>query len=162
MKVNEAPEGIYLLPDDKNPNDLSICWYDAPYRTGAIEYIRTDAFIEKALKWYCLDCECNDNCKGKCFFYREFERYLNGDEHALPPKISNSILDEDGFISDNWRYRHFTKKIQDTFIEKACEFLDGVIYDYIELKHANVDTFMDVDNKRFIDDFKKYMEESKV
>ena len=47
----------------------------------------------------------------------------------------------------------------DAFIEKACEFLDGVIYDYIELKHANVDAFMDVDNKRFIDDFKKYMEE---
>lgn len=46
----------------------------------------------------------------------------------------------------------------DSFIEKACEFLDGVIYDYVELKYANVDTFMDVDNKRFIDDFKKYME----
>lgn len=47
----------------------------------------------------------------------------------------------------------------DSFIKKACEFLDGVIYDYIELKHTNVDTFIDVDNKRFIDDFKKYMEE---
>ena len=47
----------------------------------------------------------------------------------------------------------------DAFIEKACEFLDGVIYDYIELKHANVDTFIDVDNKRFIDDFRNYMEE---
>ena len=45
----------------------------------------------------------------------------------------------------------------DAFIEKACEFLDGVIYDYIELKYANVDTFMDVDNKRFIEDFRKYM-----
>ena len=92
----------------------------------AVEAVKkaNNAFIEKALKWYCLDCECNDNCKDtKCFFYREFERYLNGNEHALPPKISNSMLDEDGFISDNWRYRHFTKKIQDVFIEKACEFL---------------------------------------
>ena len=45
----------------------------------------------------------------------------------------------------------------DAFIEKALEFLDGCIPDYIDLKHANVDTFMDVDNKRFIDDFKNYM-----
>jgi len=47
----------------------------------------------------------------------------------------------------------------DAFIEKALKFLDGCIPDYIELKHANVDTFMDVDNERFINDFKKYMEE---
>ena len=45
----------------------------------------------------------------------------------------------------------------DAFIEKACEFLDGCIPDYIDLKHANVDTFMNVDNKRFIDEFRKYM-----
>ena len=45
----------------------------------------------------------------------------------------------------------------DAFIEKACEFLDGCIFDYIELKHANVDTFIDVDNKRFIEDFRNYM-----
>lgn len=45
----------------------------------------------------------------------------------------------------------------DAFIEKALKFLDGCIPDYIELKHANVDTFMDVDNKRFIKDFKNYM-----
>jgi hypothetical protein len=47
MKVNEAPKEIYLLPDDRNPNGLSICWYEAPYETGSIEYTRTDAFIEK-------------------------------------------------------------------------------------------------------------------
>ena len=52
MKANEAPEEIYLLPDDRNPNGLSICWYEAPYRTGAIEYTRTNAFIEKARKWF--------------------------------------------------------------------------------------------------------------
>ena len=45
----------------------------------------------------------------------------------------------------------------DAFIDKALKFLDGCIPDYIELKHANVDTFMDVDNERFIEDFKNYM-----
>ena len=43
------------------------------------------------------------------------------------------------------------------FIKKALKFLDGCIPDYIELKHANVDTFMDVDNERFINDFINYM-----
>ena len=41
----------------------------------------------------------------------------------------------------------------DAFIEKALKFLDGCIPDYIELKHANADTFMDIDNERFIKDF---------
>lgn len=48
---------------------------------------------------------------------------------------------------------------KDAFIEKACEFLDGCIPDYIDLKYANVDTFINVDNERFIENFKKYMEE---
>lgn len=45
----------------------------------------------------------------------------------------------------------------DAFIRKALKFLDGCIPDYIELKHANVDTFMEVDNERFIKDFKNYI-----
>jgi hypothetical protein len=27
----------------------------------------------------------------------------------------------------------------------------------MELKHANVDTFINIDNERFIDEFRKYM-----
>lgn len=45
----------------------------------------------------------------------------------------------------------------DAFIERALEFLDGCIPDYIDLTHANVDTFMNVDTKRFIEDFRNYM-----
>ena len=45
----------------------------------------------------------------------------------------------------------------DAFIEKAREFLDGCIPDYINLKHTNVDTFMDIDNERFIKDFINHM-----
>lgn len=47
------------------------------------------------------------------------------------------------------------KEINSTnsFIEKSLKFLDGCIPDYIDLKHANVDTFIDVDNERFIKDF---------
>ena len=45
----------------------------------------------------------------------------------------------------------------DYFIEQALKFLDGCIPDYINLKQANVDTFIDVDNERFIEDFKNHI-----
>jgi len=124
MKANEAPERIWIDNLDEG------FWFDNPSGNKSIEYTRTDAFIEKALKWYCLDCECNDNCKDtKCFFYREYERYLNGESNALPPKFSGRILDEDGSLSDNWRYRHIITKILDSFIEKACKWLkDNITY----------------------------------
>lgn len=81
--------------------------------------------IEKALKWYCRDCECNDNCKDtKCFFYGEYERYLKGDTDAIPPKLSHCILNEDGDTSDDYSYRHFIKRMQETFIEKAIGWID--------------------------------------
>ena len=51
--------------------------------------------------------------------------------------------------------REVAEKLNDAFIEKACEFLDGCIPDYIDLKHANVDINV---NKKFIDEFRKYME----
>lgn len=87
------------------------------------------------MKWYCLDCECNDNCKDtKCFFYREYERYLKGETNALPPKFADRILNEDGSTSDNWRYRHFTSKMQDAFIKKATEWLKENANHYIEIK----------------------------
>ena len=62
------------------------------------------------------------------------------------PKL-NGVLDKDS--------AEYIRK--DAFIEKAREFLDGCIPDYIDLKHANVDTFMDIDNKRLIKDFINHM-----
>lgn len=57
----------------------------------------------------------------------------------------------------NKHLAEYIKLKKDAFIEKALKFLDGCIPDYIELKHANVDTFMDVDNERFIKDFINYI-----
>ena len=78
MKTN-APKEIYLLPDDRNPNGLSICWYEAPYVTGAIEYTRTDAFIEKAENF--IYSALNDGIMGTCDienFLRLFRNYMKG------------------------------------------------------------------------------------
>ena len=68
--------------------------------------------------------------------------------HPISDEYTEIVAFEDG---DGIEYAH-----TDAFIKKACEFLDGCIPDYIDLKHANVD--INVDNKRFIEDFKNYME----
>lgn len=155
MKANEAPDKIYLNPllMEDGESIVRRCTFERQ-RDSQIEYIRKDAFIEMALKWYCLDCECNDNCKDiKCFFYRQYERYLKGEKDTIPPKFSGRILNEDGSLSDNWRYRHFIIKMQDAFIEKACEMINNINCHYIRYSIAGAS----FDNKQFIEDFKKAM-----
>lgn len=51
MKANEAPEKIHILP---NAHDR---WFEGDIPNGLpnglfVEYIRTDAFIEKACDWF--------------------------------------------------------------------------------------------------------------
>lgn len=152
MKAN-APEKIYLYPYSTD----GIYEVETKPLEGTIEYTRADAFIEKALKWYCLDCECNDNCKDtKCFFYREYERYLKGESKAIPPKFSDRILNEDGSTSDNWRYRHFIRKVQDTFMKKAENFLEMLGYGFTITDNI---THKNYDEEQLIADFRNYMEE---
>ena len=46
MKVNEAPEKIYIQP---NAHDG---WFEAkPYSDNFVEYIRTDTFIDTVCAW---------------------------------------------------------------------------------------------------------------
>ena len=51
MKPNEAPEKIYLFenPIDNTPDDR---WLSKRYCKDDIEYTCTDAFIEKAEKYF--------------------------------------------------------------------------------------------------------------
>lgn len=45
----------------------------------------------------------------------------------------------------------------DTFIEKACEFFGEHLWEYIDVKNVNCDTFINIDGDKLIEDFKKYM-----
>lgn len=160
----EAPEKIYI-PRLEGDETFVHEWDATKFRkyfsreiAENVEYVRTDAFIEKALKWYCLDCECNDNCKDtKCFFYREFERYLKGDSNALPPKFTGSILNEDGSTSDNWRHRHFIIKMQEYFIDKAVEWVENNLYDHYDGNDEFGVCSGFVKSEEFIENFKKAM-----
>ena len=117
----KAPENIYLFenPIDGTPDYR---WLSKRSCSDDVEYIRKDAFMERTLKWYCLDCECNDNCNAdhKCFFRQEYKRYLEGNDNAVPPKFDNAILPNED-AAKNYRYRHYIRKMQDAFIEKACQ-----------------------------------------
>jgi hypothetical protein len=77
---------------------------------------------------------------------------LEGDTNSLPPKFSNTILNKDGSISDNWRYRHFTSKMQDAFIEKAAEYL---------MDYEFNDSPTIADRKKRVEEFKKAMKGEK-
>lgn len=55
MKANEAPERLYLFEGEPILSDRS-----KKLEGADIEYVRTDAFIEKAAK-YLMDYEFNDS-----------------------------------------------------------------------------------------------------
>lgn len=153
MNTNEAPEKLFI--EITHPISDKYTEIIAFEDGDGIEYIRTDAFIEKALKWYCRDCECNDNCPAnhKCAFRDFFEKYLRGNEKALPPKAEYA-LDPEGFTTKNYnyRYRHFIRRMNDTFIEKAAEWFRTHWRDYVGIDKDNVIHFGLWEN-----DFKKYM-----
>lgn len=86
MKANEAPEKIYLFenPVTETPDDR---WLTYRSCDSDIEYIRTDAFIEKALaylneKFYfnnlfygivCTDFHAMEE------MYEDFRKYMEGE-----------------------------------------------------------------------------------
>ena len=145
MKTNKAPDKIYACFGVFGLIQAT----EIMATSKDVEYTRTDAFIEKALKWYCLDCECNDNCKdSKCFFHNTYKRYLEGDTNCLPPKFSTAILNEDGSTSDNWRHRHFIKRMQDDFIEKAKKWFEkhNEWFDPNGVRHCDLEDFEDFIN----------------
>ena len=61
MKANEAPEKIYRTTTYLDNDNGKTLWKKAPV-AGAenIEYTRTDAFIEKAKKWFERQNEWHD------------------------------------------------------------------------------------------------------
>ena len=63
MKTNEAPEKIYLQDSMSTDTigDLWPEWFDAKVSDNSIEYIRTDAFIEKACNFIDERLNFDDN-----------------------------------------------------------------------------------------------------
>ena len=72
MKANEAPEKIYIDPSTDLPK------LSGHIDKNSIEYIRTDAFIEKAISWL----KEQDEMIGVSFqedFLERFKNYMKGE-----------------------------------------------------------------------------------
>jgi hypothetical protein len=88
MKANEAPEKIYLFenPITETPDDR---WLSKRCDVDDIEYVRTDAFIEKACSWLRTHSEadyfelipdanyCGAGNINKKRMIDEFRKYMN-------------------------------------------------------------------------------------
>lgn len=90
MKVNEIPEKIYLSyetddEDYKNHIFIDYMWHRHPSdgkNLKNVEYVRTDAFIEKARKWFEMQNEWVDldgNYKCDMTDFEDFKKYIEGE-----------------------------------------------------------------------------------
>ena len=74
MKTNGAPKKLYLLSNGL----ISYC-----RNTGEdVEYTNTDAFIEKARKWFEMQPEHYDANGVRCYGledFEDFEKYIRGE-----------------------------------------------------------------------------------
>jgi hypothetical protein len=77
MKANEAPENIYI-----NSNIENRTWLIGKGDSSFIKYTRTDAFIEKAKKWFEEQNEWFDpNGVRHCGLedFEDFKNYIKGE-----------------------------------------------------------------------------------
>lgn len=76
MKANEAPERVYL---SKNIFSTYLYQVPDPDDETAVEYTRTDAFIEKAADYIANNMRCNGyTLQTKVKFIKDFKKYMHG------------------------------------------------------------------------------------
>ncbi len=80
MKANEAPYKIYVHV--RANKELGTTWHGKKITNSDIEYTRTDAFIEKARKWFeeqneWFDLDGNRQCDMESF--DNFVNYMEGE-----------------------------------------------------------------------------------
>ena len=51
MKPSKAPKKLYISDSELNDAEHCIIWFKSQQNNNDIEYVRTDAFIEKATLW---------------------------------------------------------------------------------------------------------------
>ena len=73
MKAN-APEKIYLQPSEIKRLPYQNIFCVRPLSDNSIEYIRTDAFIEKAAEW--LNNFYNEDTRS-CLIDEDIEKFIN-------------------------------------------------------------------------------------
>jgi hypothetical protein len=78
MKANEAPEKLYISDSELNDAEHCIIWFKSQQNNNDIEYIRVDAFVEKACKWF-RKIDYDDNEPP----YETTEEFIEGFKKAM-------------------------------------------------------------------------------
>ena len=73
----EAPEKLYLHPTAKGKVGAS--WLTFPLTNEDIEYIRTEAFIEKACEYFAPHINDNSGGYDRAFVLEGFKKYMKGE-----------------------------------------------------------------------------------
>ena len=76
MKANEAPEKIYIHV--RANKELGTTWHGKKITNSDIEYIRTDAFIEKADEFIGSFFHPDDTELRNCLL-KKFHEYMKGE-----------------------------------------------------------------------------------
>ena len=79
MKANKAPEKIYLFENSitEAPDDR---WLSKRSDKNDIEYVRTDAFIEKAIDYIANNMRCDGyTLQTKMKFIEGFKNFMKGE-----------------------------------------------------------------------------------
>lgn len=76
--TNEAPEKIHIgiRPSEFGGSVLTTVDKDFP---NAVEYTRTDAFIEKAYEWFEKNWSCYINTYPSSLAFDAFKNYMKGE-----------------------------------------------------------------------------------
>ena len=90
MKANEAPKSKFVYPDKlyaRTNDNITLDISYAPQTLEAVEYTRTDAFIEKACEWirefnnHHYIMRYSDSCEPPLSEVTEwFKNYMKGDK----------------------------------------------------------------------------------
>jgi hypothetical protein len=81
MKANEAPKSKFVYPDKlyaRTNNNITLDISYAPQTLEAVEYTRTDAFIEKASKWI-IDNFPTVSGISALMYADDFKNYMKGE-----------------------------------------------------------------------------------
>ena len=71
----EAPEKVYISDSELNDSEHCVIWFKSQQNKNDIEYIRKDAFIEKACEWLYDNLHWADSSD----FLEDFENYMKGE-----------------------------------------------------------------------------------
>lgn len=77
MEAN-APEKIYLYPSSIKEGKILGRWFKTRYNQDSIEYVRADAFIEKAAEWF-SEIENGTTIADIDKFVEDFKKAMKGE-----------------------------------------------------------------------------------